>query len=221
MRARLPFITALAALGAASALAAPNVESHFNAQGDVEGWATLRVDTNTLTPLGAFGTPGWETGHLKATEESGGLFLLSAPIPFLGAKSAYYGGTVSYLLSDATTDPGSTLGFYLVKSDLSLALGYMQSAPATTATPFSVPLRADGKWYRYNGTPTPSLATDADIQSALSSLGFMGVDADWTTATTDVTTLDDFVLAPAPVPEPASLAALAVGALATLRRQKR
>lgn len=213
-RFALPLLLAFAAGAQAS------IVSDFST--GVDGWTTTRVNPYTQTVVSSGGAPGWNpAGYLDTFETSGDLFLYSAAPKFLGAKDAFFGGSVSFDLSDATSDSGDTLGFFLVSADQSVSLGYAVAPPATSypGTPYSVPLSQDGNWYRYakvNGVAVPLVATNTDILTALTDLGFMGVNADFTTTTIDHTTLDNVVMA---VPEPAPLAALALSLLVLRRRR--
>lgn len=193
----------------------------------VDDWTTLNTDPTTLTVIpGSEGVPGWNpAGYLDTYETRGGLFLYSAPAKFLGSKTDYFGGTVSFDESSDTNDHnGDPLVFFLVSADRSIDLAYAV-APATPGYPglhYEIPLRQQpGDWFRITldaqGNPHYADATDADFVSVLSDLGFVGINADYTTATTDHTTLDNVVMA---VPEPAPLVALAFGGLLVRRRRR-
>ena len=218
MRGPLLLLAALAA-----PLARADITSAFDA--GAEGWKAANVSLTTLAPNGeGLKDVTWNAsaGNIGASESlfaQPGAFVLLAPAKFRGDLSAYAGGTASFRLADATRDAGIVQpNLLLVGLDASgnrLAIGYPTVAPSASGTLFAIPLVRTG-WI----TSTGAAVTPAQFDGVLKTVLGFGIDADWTTATTDVVTLDDVRVAAAPVPEPATLAGLAAGALLLARRRR-
>lgn len=197
------------------ALVGMTMAAHADVTSDFEtgtdGWLTVNVAFPTLTVLGTH-TPTW-TGHtITDTEFQGnGLLVIAAPAKYTGDLSSYYGGTVSYQLSDAISD-GVAYPNLLLRGN-GTVLYYTTAAPATTLTPYSISLKPTG-WLTGLGT-TP---TESEFKAVLSNLDVFAINADWKTAGMDSYELDNVVVHA--VPEPASMVALGMGALALFRRRR-
>ncbi len=167
-----------------------------------------------MTDLGqtGSGSASWNAGHLEATEFAGDVFVLLAPEKFRGDKSSYLGGTFSFDLADATRD-GIAYPNLILKGN-GLAIAYSTPAPSAAGTRYDFSLTPDG-WK----TLTGAKPTQAQFNSVLDSLDIVAINADWTTAGTDIVKLDNVVMTP--VPEPAMMASLGLGLLGFLRYRPR
>lgn len=203
----------------AAAGARADITSTFDS--DNEGWTTANVDTSDLSILSS-SAAAWEAGHLTATETPGQFFVYAAPTKYLGDKSTFYGGSVSFALSDTVRD-GLRYPNLLLRGN-GTAIAYFTLPPSAAGTTYTIPLTANpaatnplttNGWYDFNQKPV----SEATLRGVLSNLDRFGVSADWATARQDVTTLDNVIVA-APVPEPATFAALGLGLLAVVRRRR-
>jgi hypothetical protein len=193
-----------------AAAAQANVVSRFDS--DLEGWSTASIRLSDLAITGV-GTATWNSGGwLEATEFPGDLFVLVAPAKFLGNQSAFLGGTVSFRLSDETND-GIAYPSLLLRGG-GVAMFRRSSAPTASGTNYVVPLSPAG-WLTVQGLPP----TQAQFEAVLANIDAFGINADWTSNTVDKVTLDNVVMAP--VPEPATLAALGLGLVAIARRRRK
>lgn len=175
------------------------------------GWTVADVSPTTLEVLDE-APAGWRDGRLEATEFGSGLFVFRAPKAYEGDLSGYYGGSVGFTLSDASRD-GVPYPNLLIRGN-GFAMAYVTPPPSATGTAYIIPLTEAG-WIGLDLRPVGK----AQFQNALANVDRFGINADWATRTADVTTLDD-VRVVAPVPEPATLAALGLGLAAFLRRRR-
>ena len=189
---------------------------------DNEGWTVADVDTSDLSILSSANAT-WDAGRLTATEFGSEFFVYAAPARFLGDKSAFYGGSVGFTLSDTVRD-GFRYPNLLLRGN-GTAIAYFTPPPSAAGTAYTIPLTANplatnplttNGWYDFDQNPV----SEATLRNVLSNLDRFGISADWATGRQDVTTLDDVVVA-APVPEPATLAVLGLGLLAVARRRRR
>ncbi len=193
----------------AASMAPASINSHFDT--GIDGWLSVNVTFPGLTLLGTH-TPTWTGSGITDTEfQGGGLFLFAAPAPYLGDLSSYYGGTVSYLLSDTVSD-GVPYPNLILRGGGTI-LYYTTSAPSTSLTNYSFSLTPAGWLKGSGGAPTV-----AEFQSVLANVDVFAINADWKTAGTDTDGLDEVSVTA--VPEPTTLAVMAIGA-AALRRRKR
>lgn len=198
---------ALAAFGLAIAAHA-DIVSTFDA--DDEGWRAADVSTTDLSILSSQ-PAGWESGHLRADEFGSALFVLAAPTAYLGDLSSYYGGAVTFTLSDTVGD-GLPYPDLLIRGN-GFAMAYATPPPTSLGTTYTIPLSEAG-WIGFDGQPV----SHSQFLSALTAVDRFGINADWRTGGQDSVTLDDVRVAAAP--EPASLLPLALGLLAIRRRRR-
>ena len=167
---------------------------------DADGWYTRDLVGLATAPPGATSSVTWDPAGFIQTTDTLDWVAFAAPAKFLGDKSAYYGGTLSFDLG-ATWNDGVAYPNAVLYSGGN-AVAYVTSPPATVGfTSYSLPL-APGGW-SWNGA---TVATAAQIQSVLADLDGLFVSADWFSGADDAR-LDNVRLAA--VPEPASLAAMA------------
>ena len=219
----------VASMSVAIAHGAPvDLFSGFEA-GD-EGWLAANVDpasyalvapaSDSLKPV-AWNAAAQNIGASETLFDQPGLFILLAPVARYGGDlSGYLGGTVSFLLSDATRDPNGVYPSLLLTgldttTGRNLAIGYLGPAPGTTPTAYSISLDAsDPGWVASNGSDV----SPAQLASVLGHLTGFGINADWTTNGNDAATLDSVRVTA--VPEPGGLAALGLAGFALLRRRR-
>lgn len=195
--------------GCLGAIASANITSDF--QDGADGWMGVNVSFPGLEVLNTV-SPTWTGNSITVTESGSGLFVLAAPTKFLGNQSSYLGGTVSFQLASATSD-GVSYPNLLLRGNGRI-LYHETPAPNSSLTFYEFSLAASG-WKNELG----QVATQSEMENVLSNLDVFAVNADWTTGGTDEVELDNVVMA-APVPEPATLISLGVGAF-MLRRRRR
>lgn len=181
-----------------------------------EGWSAI----NGAVAFQYRDSGGDPDGFVLAADfSSTSLWFFLAPTEFLGDKSQALGGTLSFALktqSEAAPLGGTHADVQLVGTNgvvLSYTGGILPTADWTT---FAVPLLANGAWTV--GTVTGPTASTADLQGVLSSLSALRIRGDYRQSI-DATGLDNVVLSA--VPEPASAALLAAGALLVGWRARR
>lgn len=215
-------VAVVLALAARSGSAAVLVQSTFDT--DADGWSLVDLQEPvtgngpTIVGLGAvtFKTTGNPGGSIFSTDPSNNDFYFAAPEKFHGNFSAALGGSLSFDVSDTDLN--------LAQSNLPMAVligggetlyfpaGAVVGANFSTVTlGFSV-----GSGWRVN-SPSGSAATQADLQTVLSSLTGMAILGDWFNGNDD-TTLDNVRIISGP--EPASVGVLALGGLVMVRRRR-
>lgn len=199
------------ALVGLSAFVRADIVNGFDA--NAEGWRAANIDTGTFAIT--YQDPTWVDGHIEASEFASGLFLLAAPSEYLGDLSSYYGGSVSFRLSDVTNS-ATAYPALILQSGFTI-LYYEMDPPGTSLTNFEIPLSPTGWRTGLFGASDPE-PTQAQFQTALAGITNFGINADWTLNGVDVVALDDVHVAA--VPEPVSLAALGFGCVALVRRRK-
>jgi hypothetical protein len=201
-------------VGAASA-APPTVTSSFDS--DAEGW-TVR---DLLPPFGGGQAVQWLAGGQIASTDLNSWNVFSAPLAYLGDKSAYLGGSLSFDLSDTVADADASTAYptLALRSGL-VALVWFGGAPGTALTSFAATLAPSAAWQRVVGGNQDNLtlipATAADFAAVLGSLQAVQINADWYDGgapVNDFSVLDNVRLA-APVPEPTTACMLGLGLLA-------
>jgi hypothetical protein len=213
MKTTLPARAGVAALAltllAVHAASALTIESTFDA--GLEGWTTSVGGELTFVANG--GNPG---GFLQQTDIDLSDMFVMAPASFLGDLSAFLNGSLSF---DARQVSGAgekyaPFGFVTlfnggnaVSADIAGA-----GAPSTDWTTFSV-----------NLTPAGFQTTPEALAAVLSNVTIIAVQLESQIGVVEATGMDNFRLVSA-VPEPATLAMGAAGALCALavgRRNRR
>jgi hypothetical protein len=206
---------------------------------DADGWTsvTLKYPNPGAPPpiLGTF-TPNWfPTGGTPGgfiylndpdgSNATGDTQYWKAPTKFLGNLSAFYGGNLSFDLTDFTAfrfGPFDQEDIILVGGGLTLVYDTPYN-PSTgnTWTHYSVGLVPSG--WKLNSLSGPP-ATEADMQTVLGSLEALYIRGEYQLGP-DTANLDTVILesSPTAVPEPSSLTLLAAGVfcLASLASRRR
>lgn len=205
------------------------ITSSFNT--DADGWSSVKLaypnpgapptvlDTYTPNWSSPNGNPG---GFIYFTDPDGNNPIhgdtqyWSAPAKFLGDKSAYFGGTLTYYLTDYIGNPASynQEDIILVGGGLTLVYDTPVVPNAFNWTPYSVGLSAAG-WKV--GSLSGVAATTAEMQTALGSLTAFYIRAEYQlgedTGNLDEVNLVPGLAEPPAVPEPASLVVWGLGML--------
>lgn len=109
-------------------------------------------------------------GYLEATDDvSGGVWYWNASTPYLGDRSAYAGGTLSFDLRQSATDSQfNATDVVLISGDTSLGydFGKASTHPGTDWTRYEVELSADG----WTNLDTGDAATEDEFEQVLSDL---------------------------------------------------
>ena len=205
-------------LGLAS-FASADIVSTFDV--DNEGWRTCNVafafgkaTVDTFLPSGYSSTVGRPGGALITSDEAAWQFF-AAPSKFLGDVSS-----ATRLTFDTFSSANDGLAYpAVVLTSGTTALYRIGNPPGTGWTSTEISF-ASSDW-SFESAPGGAPVTDAQIQSVLSNLTGLYIEADWSSSFDDITGLDNVRLNVAPVPEPTSLGAFALGAVAVLRRRKR
>jgi len=179
-----------------SSLAAQLVTSTF--AGTNEGWTVNGFAySGHLGGIGAGvaasfdATEGQPAGSVRVGDAFGET-CFQAPAAFLGDKSAYYGGTLSFDILIRTTDATAYPATMLVGAAKTLFY-VMPSPPVGAWLSRSVPLTETG--WKVNGWTGPP-ATQVDLQTVLGALQKLLINSEWHTGSDD-TNLDNVVLQPA------------------------
>lgn len=209
------FAAGLAAVALAHGATAQTLASSDFGTG-TEGWSAVNGAV-AFQYRDSGGDPG---GFVLAADfDSSSLWFFLAPTEFLGDKSQALGGTLSFALKTQSValPLGETRADVQLVGTNGVVLSYTAGIlPTADWTTFTVPLLADGDWTV--GTVSGPAASTADLQGVLSSLGALRIRGDYRQSI-DATGLDNVVLSA--VPEPASAALLAAGALLVGWRARR
>lgn len=197
------------------AVSAPAVVHTFDA--GAQGWQTcnftfLTGQADDFAPAAWDATGGNPGGALRSEDVSDWNFF-AAPSAFLGDQGGTLGSSLSFDTYSSLID--GTYPAAVLNSGTTTLYAFSLAAPGALWTSVSIPL-VGASWSLSSdlgGAPV----TDAQLGSVLSSLTGLYIEADWFVGD-EITGLDNVRLDP--VPEPAALAALALG-LAALRRRRR
>jgi hypothetical protein len=206
MNHRLCLVASLLALGASTGHA--QIISNFDS--GLAGWTGAG---GSVTHVASGGNGG---GFLSQTDTLNTWMSVSAPAAFLGNLSAYLGGVLSFdgkNLSNSASNLQSGPWFGNV-----VITGSAGTATRDVAgTGVGLPL-ANGQWQSFSAALTPALWT-GNLAAALANTMAITLTLEFNNAIVETAGLDNFQLSP--VPEPASAALLAAGALLVLRRAQR
>jgi hypothetical protein len=175
-------------------------------------------------------------GYLRLNEAGTGLYdWFAAPEKFLGDRSAFFGGTLSFAVNPSRVTAGrgtSETAAVVLRSGAGSIGFFLGAQPAAGSwNVFSAALSADANWFF--GVPAASnafplagkpAATDAQISAVLADLTDLWILGDWASGSLTVG-LDDVMLVqrvpPVPVPAPAPLVLLATGLVGLILRTAR
>ena len=195
------------------ALAVPLVTSTFDT--DTEGWSGI----NGVFNFHQVGTGGQSGGYVRGTDSgSGVVWLFNAPAAYLGDKSSFYGGTLSFYLKQFTVDVPFVTNLPDVKisgNGVSIVLDAGLD-PGADWTFYSVDLKP-GAWHL--DTLDGALATAADIQTALANVADFRIRAEYS-QTLDVDGLDTVVLSAVPEPQTYLLMMAGLGVVGFAARRR-
>ena len=208
---------------AAVSPAAMKIESNFDV--DDDGW----VVTDFLTQGKPTFVPNYQPdsqnpGGFIRTDDRADWTSYQAPGKFLGNRSAAYGGTLAFDLRILDSDG---LVYSLIEiSDGQTTMQYRANPTAGAWQRYNILMRADAAWQlSTNGKSPGGAVTAVQMQTVLSNLQYLRIDADWLTGA-DQVDLDNVFLTDEnlnAVPEPGTLGLVgAFGlALTAWRRARR
>lgn len=198
-----------------------------------EGWTQLEIAQGTLNITNTFsvgyapsgGNPG---GYIWDNDFGPSGWSFGAPASYLGDKSSFVGGTVSFDLATSTSSPLSSISLFWLRSDTTLMI-YTPTIDLTSAwTHYDIPLAPSSGW---NATSLDSnglalnnwwAPTLSDFTSSLSNLISVEVRGDWLNGE-ELSKLDNFNMNPVPVPSTMLLLGSGIAGLVgtRLRRKKK
>jgi hypothetical protein len=200
---------------AASAIATPIVSSTFDL--DDDGW----IVGSFLTPSGPTTAPtyvaadGNPAGHLHA-DDFAPWSAYHAPAKFLGDLSAAYGALLKFDIRVPGTD-GVQYSAVII-SDGTTTLQFRGLPGIAGWQTYQIPLLASAGWqHSTDGKTAGAAATELEIQTVLSNLQFLHINADWLTGM-DYADLDNVIITAQPEPSSMMLLSGALLGLAGLRR---
>ncbi|MCD4825748.1 MAG: PEP-CTERM sorting domain-containing protein [Phycisphaerae bacterium] len=219
------FIAVLLPVG----LANGDVVSSFSS--DADGWniADCNYSASTGTNYNSVnawfdvvhnstgGNPG---GYIDRFDPTGLTYMFNAPSKFLGNKSAYRGGTLSFDLKSTYSDWTNDNVVVLIGADPAIVMVCEITMPPTSwsgginnPNPYSIDLVYTS--FKYN-SKSGSAVTQADFNSVMADLSALRISAEYGQGLVETSSLDSVSM----TPEPVTLAILATGSLGLLRRRK-
>lgn len=194
--------------------ASAGIQSNFDSGND--GWtivdlANLGNDLGNPPQIISSLVPTWNpSGYITQGDPSSNWCMFSAPAAYLGAKSQFVSGTLSFDMCVDQSDGISWPLVVLVGQDTTLY--YDSMPPTSTWTHYSVDI-LPGAWRKHSRTG--GLATLSDIESVMGNLRGLYIEQDWNTGF-ETTSLDNVSL----VPEPMALFTLAFGVVGLAIRSR-
>ncbi len=200
------------------------VESRFTAFND-EGWKQQNLQLDhppiALTTPGSVslsstgGNPG---GFIRTSESSAQVRYFVAPSAYLGDQNLAYGNALTFDLKSnlSTAQPGELV--LLVGNDVTLAYT-STDLPMLNWQNFDVPMDASAPGWEVVGSGGTA-PTVSEFANVLLDVQAIYIRADWVASTNNETSMDNVILREGvSIPEPASLALLAVGGVLLVRRK--
>jgi hypothetical protein len=201
----LLLVALISILSIARVASAAEISSTFDT--DLDGWTSSAGGTMTFGATG--GNPGGFLHHADADNTD---MFVSAPAKFLGDRSAFVGGTVSFdgIAADGVTGDYSPYGIVKLRSGGAEVFADLAPAnnPTATWSTFSAPLSA------------ATFGTDpATFAAILGNLTAIEVLTESRVGIVETVGFDNFRLS-TPVPEPTTIAMLAAISLLIRRRDE-
>jgi hypothetical protein len=177
--------------------------------GAADGWRASN-SANTINPRQDFtytadnGNPG---GYISVGETAGtnGILYFDAPAKFLGDKRKAYNGVLTFDLRYSEPDlPDRWFqadDVIIAGTNVTIAYRVFMQFPSTDWSRFEIPLTESVGWIRVGSN---RLATAQEIVSALQSIQYLRIRAEWTGHSSYSADLDNVMLLgwPAPTPQP-------------------
>lgn len=170
---------------------AKTVSSTFD--GGAEGWTVVGDAQGASNQPVHHDRGGADGGWISSTDDvSGGVWYWNASPEYLGDRSGFYGGTLSFELNQSATDSQFDAVDVILEGD-GLRIGYdfgnASTHPGTNWTAYEVPLTEEGWVALETGEP----ATREEVERVLSDLEGLFVRGEYRTGG-DVGGLDEVVL---------------------------
>ncbi len=182
---------------------------------DNDGWIVRDLTVDEIVS-GEWSVYWTSPGHIYSPDV--GSYFFSAPSKFLGDKSAYIGGTISFdimnNLADYSTDRGTYFNLILQGDGIMLFHDGNFPKQPYVWTHIDASLNSD-KWYKH--WDINNQATADELAFVLGNLQGIYVYADWGWGG-DTAYLDNVIMQV--VPEPTTLSLLALGAILAGRKRK-
>jgi hypothetical protein len=219
------FVAAFGATLLISGASAQTVVASSTFDADDDGWQVREYNNNTNTFLAFdapdyFSTGGNPGGHIGYTDTVPGGWWYYAPAKYLGDKSLSYGQRLSFDLKWVGGDSVGNNGPDVVLYDGTTHIRTQFTYPTDQWASYNATLSETG-WHKTNaaGTADNGVVTAAEFQTVLGNLQELRIRGDWRNPLGDASRLDNVQLEA--VPEPTTIAALGLGALALLRRNRK
>lgn len=207
------------------AIPVPTVSSTFDA--DADGWKYVDIlgnaaytDANILENFPADVT--YAGGVISAKDPSSNTFFFNAPGKFLGDKSAYYGGKLTFDVKvDQTDSPWTADSDVVLVSGTTVIVYDFANNPGTDFVSRTVTMTEAGWRMDGNGGVAVTAATFQAVLGNLTAVRLLGEFIASNSATQfETTSLDNVTLAPVPEPSEAMLMAFGIAGLAAVMRRR-
>lgn len=187
----------------------------FTFDNDAEGWTKGNFGNGFANIATGNTAAGWENGLIKGSDHGSYAYHFSPNLG--GGHGGLFGQELSVDFRSASA--GSEDPFVVLMSSTQFLVLERTIPASANLINYQFTLNASEGWYfnssqYYNGA-NAALATDAEIQGVLNDLRYVGISTD--IASGGDLTYTDNVQA---VPEPGTLAALALGAICLIRRKR-
>lgn len=200
------------------ASASQSISSTFDA--DAEGWGFLN-DARLFTWTGDLGNPA---GAIRATDQGDGrIWYFSASAEYLGNRSNFYGGLISWEVAGITGNQTSIpdrADVMLSGNGITIGIDADVQPVNGQWTFWSVDVHEIADWRIITNVGNGTLGTEAsaaEIQSVLADLTGLYIRGEYTNGA-DSAALDNVLFAP--IPTPGALAVIGLAGLASGRRRR-
>lgn len=157
-----------------------------------ESWTSVNEPSGTAPAIYWQSGGGYPGGCIMGTDGSAGTWYFVSPSTFSGDLSAYYGCNIEYSIKQNTNlSQYNAADIMIVSTDGSRLVYDVSSAPSLSFTTVTVPLTA-GQWK--NTTIFGSVATAAEMNTALSNVASIRIRGDYSTVTSESVWLDNVKL---------------------------